>query len=60
MNNNTLVYNLLRKNNEYVYLSDDLIDIREKYKIWGNWLKKEKTKALSYYYIYTFHKNQIS
>lgn len=36
MNNNTLVYNLLRKNNEYVYLSDDLIDIREKYKIWGN------------------------
>lgn len=49
MNNNTLVYNLPRKNNEYVYLSDDLIDIREKYKIWGNWLKKEKTKALSYY-----------
>lgn len=33
MNNNILVYNLLRKNNEYVYLFDDLIDIREKYKI---------------------------
>lgn len=49
MNNNILVYNLLRKNNEYVYLFDDLIDIREKYKIWGNWLKKEKIKVLSYY-----------
>lgn len=30
MNNKILEYNLLRNNNKYVYLSDDLINIRGK------------------------------
>lgn len=49
MNNNTLVYNLLRNNNEYVYLSEDLIDIREKIQNMRKLTEKRKTKALSYH-----------
>lgn len=44
MNNNTLVYNLLRKNNEYVYLSDDLIDIRKNTKYEKTDWKKKRQK----------------
>lgn len=61
MNNNTLVYNLLRNNNEYVYLSEDLIDIREKIQNMRKLTEKRKDKSFKLSLTFTrFIKNQIS
>lgn len=61
MNNNTLVYNLLRNNNEYVYLSEDLIDIREKIQNMRKLTEKRKDKSFKLSLTCTrFIKNQIS